>query len=212
MTKENANSVEKIVGKKLARRMLDVMADLEPIKKSKGRYEHYKHGEVQSAVMGLLPKHGLLMITTPSIVKREDRYIVVMHAKFINCDDYDDFFETSTEVFLDLEATNMSPEQLSGSAQSYALKYTLQRTFGLGGEKDPDDIDNAEPKEKYLTPKQVDEIRKRVKTKENEQYVIKYFGATCLEKVFLKNYGLLMNFIGNCEKNAKINNLNGGEQ
>jgi hypothetical protein len=153
--------------------------------------------------MGLLPKHGVLMLTTPSIVKLEDKFVVTMHAKFINCDDYEDFFETSTTVFINLSA-KMSPEQLSGSAQSYALKYTLQRTFGLGGEKDPDDLDNEKHTKKTLNKEQSEEIRAKLNSKDREHKLLKYFKAFSIEEIEAKNYGLIMEYIARSEKNEGV--------
>jgi hypothetical protein len=145
-------------------RMLAIITELEPIKKiKKGEggaiYAHYAHNDVQQAVMSLLPKYAIFMNTEPVIDKENG--ILTMKVRFEDAYGKEEAIVTSTPVIIG----NLKDEKGTGSAMSYALKYSLMRIFGLGGENDPDDLS------KYISKAQAIYLDKELKSLPNGQAV-----------------------------------------
>lgn len=167
-------------------RMLNLIEELEPIKKiKKGEggaiYAHYAHNDVQAAVMSLLPKHKIFMNTTPEYNKEAG--IMTMHVRFECPYNPSDFIVSSTPVIIG----NTKDEKGSGSAMSYALKYTLMRIFGLGGEDDPDDMS------KFISKDQVANLESLLKDKEEIRKVIfGHYKLKSLHDVLVKDYNIIL--------------------
>lgn len=171
-------------------RMLALIADLEPIKKiKKGEggaiYSHYAHNDVQQAVMSLLPKHAIFMNTTP--VFEADGVTLTMHARFEDAYNPEDVITTSTPV----KIGSIKDEKGSGAAMSYALKYTLMRIFGLGGEDDVDTKSN--PPEKLMSREQVGQIVSIVKDDaELKETILNFYKVDSFSKINEKYFPIIM--------------------
>jgi len=188
--KVKEKSAQKLPVEPLRVRMLNLIADLEPIKKiKKGEggaiYSHYAHNDVQQAVMALLPKHAIFMNTQPVLEKETG--VLTMHARFECAYNPEDFVVTSTPVYVG----NLRDEKSTGSAMSYALKYTLMRVFGLGGEEDAD-AKSAVPV-RYINKEQEKQIEDLIKDDiELRSRIFRYYKVTKVSDIQEKDFNTIL--------------------
>lgn len=173
----------------LRQRALSLIDELEPIKKiKKGEggaiYSHYTHNDVQQAVMSLMPKYAIFMNAEPVLDK--DNGTLIMHIRFEDAYGIEEAIVTSTPV----SVGNLKDEKGTGSALSYALKYTLMREFGLGGEDDADDLS------KYLSRDQVETIeallRDAIDSQAIRERIWKQYGVKSFSQIEVKDFNTII--------------------
>ena len=108
-----------------------------PKDQNAGRYRYRNIEDINEAVKPLAAKHGCAVVYTDSF----DDGACVSTCKLLGPDDENGILEISAQgvAYVNRQPKNMSVEQASGAASSYARKYAACGLFAIdSSENDPD--------------------------------------------------------------------------
>jgi len=136
-----------------------------------GGYNYRNCEDILEAVKPLCAKHDVVPLLSDEIVMIGERYYVKGIAKITDGKD-----EIVTTAFAreSVDKKGMDESQITGSASSYARKYSLNGLFCIDDTKDADFMDNSQNKKPVSTPAQT--------TKPKETHVKGYDEFVALQK------------------------------
>ena len=129
-----------------------------------GGYNYRSNEDILNAVKPLLKAENVIIVQSDTMMQIGERYYVCAESRFVDVDD--GAMITNTAYAREAEIKKgMDAAQITGSASSYARKYSLNGLLAIDDTKDADTTDNREPDEEpeqkleTITIDQVTEIQ-----------------------------------------------------
>lgn len=106
-----------------------------------GKYSYRSAEAILEVAKPILHKYDLVLTITDDIIQLGDRFYVKATSTIT---DGENSISTTAFARETLDKKGMDEAQVTGSASSYARKYSLNGIFCLDDNKDPDSMDNRE--------------------------------------------------------------------
>ena len=128
------------MSKNIAQKLMGIQANLKAPKGQTNKFGGYKYRsaeDIVEAVKPLLEKFGATLMLSDEVVEVGGRVYVKATAK-LGDTETDDFIETTAYAREAEVKKGMDEAQITGSASSYARKYSLNGLLCIDDTKDPD--------------------------------------------------------------------------
>lgn len=157
------------------------------------KFKYRTIDDIYTAIKPSLKKLKVAITTTDDLLQIGEIYCVKSTIRFVDAEKSEDYIEAQTLVRVDYTRKEMSHEQMTGSAITYAHKYLLGSMLLLS-DKDTEDIDaqdntglhfsKSESKKTSdaITQEQIDYIKK-ASTEEKIKMLLDYLKKPSLDKL-----------------------------
>lgn len=170
MTEKKTETKEKVKVSILTR----IQNELKAPKTQENTFGHYNYRnaeDIESALKPLLLKYGAQLYFDEDIKQVGDRFYIVEIAHY---KDSEQEIVVHGHARESLSKKGMDDSQVSGAAESYAIKYALGKLFLIDDTKDADSMDNRNYKPAKAKPRESN-AQRLAKAKE---FSVQYGGGT----------------------------------